>query len=164
MTALYLLTAEYRDAATKLAELDLDAQTVADTLESLGGDLELKAQNVALMARSLDADADAMLAWAKQATERAKAVQARADSLRDYLARCLDAAGIQKIDGPGVRIGWRASTAVDVFQPELLPAEYMRQKPPPAPEPDKAAIGAALKAGQDVPGARLDQRRSLQIK
>lgn len=164
MTALYLLADEYRAAARTLAELDLDEQTVADTLESLSGDLDTKAQNVALMARSFDADAAAIAEWAKQATARAKAVQARADHLREYLARCLDGAGIEKVEGPGVRITWRKSTAVSVFEPALIPAEFMRQKPPPEPEPDKTAISAALKEGRDVPGAVLEHRRSLQIK
>jgi hypothetical protein len=31
----------------------------------------------------------------------------------------------------------------------------MRVKPPPPPEPDKAKIAEALKAGKIVPGARL---------
>ena len=60
MTALYEIAAEYRDAATKLAELDLDAQTVADTLEGLSGDLETKAQNVAFFVRNLEATAAAI--------------------------------------------------------------------------------------------------------
>ena len=48
MTALYLLAEEYRAAAEKLADLDLDEQTVADTLESLAGSVEVKATNVAM--------------------------------------------------------------------------------------------------------------------
>ena len=164
MTALYLLADEYRAAARALADLDIDEQTVSDTLESLSGDLEHKAQNVAMMARSFDADAAAIAEWAKQAVARAKAIQARADGLRDYLARCLEGAGIETIEGPGVRIGWRKSTAVNVFETALIPAEFMRQKPPPEPEPDKAAIGAALKEGREVPGAALEHRRNLQIK
>lgn len=37
--------------ASKLADLDLDEQTVADTLESLAGSVEVKATNVAAFAR-----------------------------------------------------------------------------------------------------------------
>lgn len=37
MTALYLIAAEYRNAAEQLANLDLDPQTVADTLEGMSG-------------------------------------------------------------------------------------------------------------------------------
>ena len=164
MTALYVIANEYRDAANKLAELDLDPQTVADTLESLSGDLEVKAQNVALMVRCFEADAAACKQWAKEATERAKAIEARADRMREYLASNLEACGIEKVAGPGVSISFRASSAVVIDAEDLLPVDFMRVKPAPAPEPDKTAIAAAIKAGQEVPGAHIEHRRSIQIK
>lgn len=163
MTALYLLAGEYKQAAEQLANLDLPPEVVRDTLEGLGGDLEHKAQNVAMMVRSLEADAAAVKQWAKDAAERAKAIEARADSMRDYLANNLAACGIEKIEGPGVRIAWRKSSAVVVDEPGLIPAEFMRTPEPPPPAPDKKAIGDAIKAGQEVPGAHIEQRRNLQI-
>lgn len=164
MTALYLLADEYRADLAKLADLDLDPQTLADTLESLGGELQTKAQNVALFVRGLEAEAAAVKQWAKDATDRAKALEARAERIRDYLAASLESCGIEKVEGPGVSIGWRKSSAVVIDCPELLPAEFTRQKPPPPLEPDKAAIAAAIKAGNEVPGAHVEQRRSLQIR
>ena len=62
MSAFHLLAVEYRTAALTLADLDLDAQTVADTLESMSGDLEVKAGSLAyvghaaLTDRLLDTD------------------------------------------------------------------------------------------------------------
>ena len=44
MTALFELAAEYRAISDKLHDLDLDDQTIADTLESLNGDIQEKAQ------------------------------------------------------------------------------------------------------------------------
>ena len=164
MSTLFALTTEYRDAAMKLAELDMDAETVADTLESLSGELETKAQGVAHMVRSLEADAAAVKQWSKDAAERAKAIENRAESLRDYLARCMEACGIEKISGPGVELSFRKSSAVVVDGADLIPAEFMRTKPAPEPEPDKPAIAAALKSGKEVPGAHLERRKSLQIR
>lgn len=163
MTALYLLAGEYKQAAEQLANLDLPPEVVRDTLEGLSGDLEHKAQNVAMMVRSLEADAAAVKQWAKDAADRAKAIEARADSMRDYLASNLAACGIEKIEGPGVRITWRKSSAVVVDEPGLIPAEFMRSPEPPPPAPDKKAIADAIKAGKEVPGAHVEQRRNLQI-
>lgn len=162
--SLFEITGDYKAAAEKLADLDLDEQTVADTLESLSGELEVKAQAVAAFARNLDVTAEAIKAFEKQQKERREAIERRAERLRAYLAHCLQAAGVKKVSGPGIDIGFRKSTAVVINEPGLLPAEYMRQKPPPAPEPDKVAIGAALKAGTEVPGAHLDTREHLQIR
>lgn len=164
MTALYLIAQEYRFTAAVLADMDIDPQTAADTLEALAGELETKAQAVAFVARSLDADAAAVKQWAKDAVERAKAMEARAESLREYLSRQLQACGVTKVAGPGITIGFRASSDVVIDEPGLIPAEFMKQPDPPPPAPSKTLIGEALKAGREVPGAHLEQRQNLQIK
>jgi hypothetical protein len=164
MTALYVIANEYRAAAEKLAELDLDAQTIADTLESLSGDLEQKAQNVAFVVRNLEVTAQAIKAFEDQQRERRKAIENRADGLRDYLQRCMEATGIERIEGPGILLSFRKSSAVVIDGVDLIPAEFMRAPEPKPAEPDKTAIAAALKAGTEVPGAHIEKRRLLQIK
>ncbi len=164
MTTLFAIATQYQDAARKLADLDLDAQTIADTLEGMAGELETKAQSVAYVVRSLEADAAAVAQWAKDANARAKALELRAESLREFLAATLQACGIQKVEGPGVVLSFRKSTAVVIDEPGLIPAEFMKQPDPPPPAPSKSLIGDALKAGKTVPGAHLDTRMNLQIK
>jgi hypothetical protein len=164
MTALYVIAREYQDAARTLANLELDPQTVADTLESMSGDLEVKSQNVAMMVRTLEADAAAVAAWAQGALERAKAIELRAEALREYLKRNLEACGITKVEGPGVAISFRKSSAVVIDDEAQIPAEFMVAKPPPPPLPSKTLIGNAIKAGKEVPGARMETRTNLQIK
>lgn len=164
MTSLFLIGAEYRDAAERLADLDLPPEVVADTLEGLSGELEVKAQAVGHMIRRLEADAAAIKQWAQTANDRAKAVQARADSLLCYLSANLGACGIQRVEGPGIAISWRRSSAVVIDEPGLIPAEFMRQPEPPPPAPDKRAIGDAIKAGAEVPGAHIETRSNLQIR
>lgn len=46
MTALYEIAADYRADLAALADLDLDPQTVADTLEGMQGDLQAKLRAV----------------------------------------------------------------------------------------------------------------------
>jgi hypothetical protein len=164
MSTLYAIATEYREAALKLADLDMPPEVVADTLESIGGEIETKAQAVAYMVRSIEADAAAIKQWAQDAAERAKATQARADALRDYLKRNLEACGISKVEGPGVSIGFRKSSAVQIDEPGLVPVEFMRYQEPPPPSPDKQAIAAALKSGMAVPGAHIETRHNLTIK
>lgn len=164
MTALYVLAQEYRATADQLANLELDEQTIADTLEGMAGDLEVKAQNVAFMVRNLEVAADAIKAHREHQKEREDAIRRRADSMRAYLARCMEACGIEKIEGPGIALSFRKSSAVVINEPGLIPPQFMRVKPAPPPEPDKTAISAAIKVGEEVPGAHIESRRSLQIK
>lgn len=163
MTALYVIAKDYRDAAHKLADLDLDPQTVADTLEGLSGELEVKAQSVAYMVRNLEVTAAAIKQHEMEQAARRKAIENRAESLRAYLANCMESTGIEKIEGPGVKLSFRKSSAVVIDGADLIPAEYMRQPETPPPSPDKKAIGDAIKAGVEVPGAHVESRRSLQI-
>lgn len=163
MTALFLIVDQYRAAALALADLDLPPEVVADTLESLSGELEVKAQSVAFMARSIEAEAEAMKDWARKANDRAGAALARAESLREYIARCMQATGVLKIEGPGIRLGFRRSSAVVIDDAGMIPAEFMRHLPAPPPAPDKKAIADAFKAGRDVTGVHIESRQSLQI-
>lgn len=164
MTSLIVLAQEYRATAAKLEDLDLDEQTVADTLEGMAGELEVKAQAVGFMVRSIEADAAAVKQWAKDAADRAKSLENRAEALRDYLARNMEACGIEKIEGPGIALSFRKSSAVVIDEPGLIPAAYMRTPEPPPPAPDKKLIADAIKDGTKVPGAHIEQRRSLQVK
>ncbi len=165
MTALYLLAEEYRAAAEKLADLDLDEQTVADTLESLAGSVEVKATNVAMFARNLEALAEQIDDAERAMAARRKAIARRAANVRAYLMRCMQATGIKKIEAPAFRIALRDNpAAVDVFDAAQVPAEFMRQPEPPPPSPDKSAIKEAIKSGADVPGCRLVTSQRVEIK
>ena len=161
--ALFQLVAEYRAAGEVLAELDIDPQTLADTLESLSGDLESKAQAVAYVSMNLSATANAIRVHAKSQLMRADAIEARCHSLREYLARCMQGAGLLKIEGPGVKLSFCKSSAVVIDGADLIPVEFMRQAEVPPPAPDKAAIKAAITAGREIPGAHIEVRQSLQI-
>ena len=57
-----------------------------------------------------------------------------------------------------------ALSAVDVFEPGLVPADYMKDPPPPPPEIDRKLVMQALKEGFDVPGCRLTQGERVEIK
>lgn len=165
MTALYDIAREYRDTAAKLADLDLDEQTLADTLESMAGDLEAKATNTAFVIRNIETAAAAMKEAEAQMAARRKAAENRAARIKDYLLANLIVAGVQKVECPYFKLSVRDNPpAVEIYEPGLIPAEYMKQKPPPPPEPDKTAIKDAIKAGQDVPGAKITQGKRLEIR
>ena len=71
----------------------------------------------------------------------------------------------QPLESHRVKCSWRKSTAVALddsfikWASEQSP-ELLRYK---TPEPDKKAITAALKGGQKIPGARLEDRMNLTI-
>lgn len=163
-TPLWQVAERYRADAAKLQALDLDEQTLQDTLEGMSGEVEERAQAVAHVARGMHAEAEAIKLWIKQAQERVKAVEARRERLESYLSEHLNACGITKVTGPGIAISFRKSTSVEILDEAQIPREYMVRKPPPAPEVSKSLLSDALKKGVDVPGARLVERQNIQIK
>ena len=165
LPTLYELAAEYREGMAKLQDLDLPAEVIADTLEGMSGDLEAKATNVAMFVRNLDSLADNIKAAEATMTARRKAIEARAEHVREYLLNNMLACQISKIESPYFTLAIRSNPPkVVIDDPEMVPDEYWRQPAIPSPELDKKAIAAALKAGDNVPGCRTEQGQSLSIK
>jgi hypothetical protein len=165
MTALYEIAHQYRADADKLADMDLDEQTLADTLDSLSGDLEVKATNTAMLVRNIEASAAAIKEAEAAMAARRKALENRAARIRDYLLANMMVAGVQKIECPYFKLAVRENPpAVEIYEPGLIPATFMKQPETPPPAPNKAEIAAALKAGQDIPGCKLTRGTRLEIK
>ena len=161
---LYQLSAQYQHDAAKLADLDLDEQTLADTLESMSGDLEVKATNTIMVARNLRATAAAIKEAEAQMATRRKAMEARADALDLRVFTTMQATGISRIESPYFVLSIASNPpSVDVFESLQVPSKYWRVIPETC-APDKALIKEALKSGVDVPGARLTQGQRLVIK
>lgn len=165
MTALYVLAGEYRAAAEKLADLELDEQTIADTLDSLSGELEVKATSTAMVVRNLESAAASIKEAEQAMAARRRAIEARAERLTAYLLHNMQLAGISKIESPHFALAIKNNPpSVAINEPGLIPAEFMRQPEPPPPSPDKKAIAEAIKAGKEVPGAHLVRGVRLDIR
>ena len=163
---LYEIAEQHKQDLEALANLDLPAEVVADTLEGLGGELQTKAQNVALFIKNLDAYEIAIQYEIDRLTAKREKLDARVEHLCQYLKTCVEHAGVTKIETPLVNLTIKPNPpSVEVFQEALLPQKYYYQPPAPGPRPDKNAIKAAIKEGKDVPGARLETGKTrLEIK
>lgn len=168
MTALFNLANQYLALAEQLADGDFDAATIADTIEASGitDELATKAQGIEYVARGAEAHnlaIDAEIA-------RLQALKAQrmkvAAGLRGYLLDNMQRMQIERIDCPMFSISIRKNPpSVDIYDPLSLPAQYMvlPEPKPPIAAPDKKAIAAAIKAGAEIPGAKLVQGLRLSI-
>jgi hypothetical protein len=165
---LYELVGQYRSLEALESSDDLPPEVIRDTLDGLEGQLQEKATNVALFVRNLESVADAIDEAAATMQARGTRLRARAQSLQQYLLFNLQAAGISKVESPFFTLTVKKNPPTVVIDSEnLIPAKFMRTPeppPPPKPAPDKKAIGDAIKAGEEVPGAHAEQRERLEIK
>lgn len=162
---LYQISDQYLADIRKLEELDLDDQTFADTLESLSGDLEQKATNVAMFIRNIEANAEAIKQAEKAMYERRKAYESKIDRIKSYLLENMIKTGIVKIESPHFVLSVRKNPpSAEVLMADQIPDEYFDIPEPPPPVLNKKRLSEDLKAGVVIEGARLTQGNSLQIK
>lgn len=165
LPALYEIAAEYRQAVAQLADLDLPPEVVTDTLESLTGDLQAKSQNVAMFVLSLESTAAAIKKAEADMAARRKAIENRAERVREYLKTHMEACGISKIECPWFKLAIRQNPAsVVIDDAGLIPSNLYVYPDPPAPYPDKKAIKDEIEANGPISGAHLERKTRLEIK
>lgn len=160
---LYECVAEYRQQLDALAELDLDAQTYADTLDGMQGALQDKLRAVIAYSLDLEIEATGAASASRRMKERAESIENRVKWLREYALRAMEATGLGEIstDEWAAKVA-KKPPAVVIADGIELPAEYVRTTV--KTEPDKAALKAALAAGAVVPGVSLVAGHRLALK
>lgn len=164
MTALYDLRNQYLAVAEMGDDPGMDAQTIADTLEGIEGEIEAKAQALLQVVANLEGDTGAIDNEIKRLQGRKKAIENRTNRLRSYLKENMEATGIDKISCPLFAITLcRPKPKLIITDEQSIPAEYVEVVE--VRKPDRKALLAALKAGKDIPGCAVGKSaRSLLIK
>ncbi len=162
------LNADYQQLQSQAASIDPSDKTavaaIHDTLDGLDGQIQAQAAEILNLANDADGSIAALDAEIKRLQERRRVAKDRADGLRQFLKDGMAASGISKIECPLFSITLaKPRDQVEIFDADALPDELVDVKTTFV--PDKKAILEALKAGEDVPGARLvDGARNLIIK
>ena len=129
------------------------------TLRQIEDERDVKALNIACLIKNFRADAEAIKAEKQRLAKRQQATERAVERLVHYLGDFIEP-GIKLKNGRAA-IGWRRSESVVLsVDPDDLPEAYVRIKR----EADLQRIKIDLKAGDDVPGAVLEERQNIQIR
>lgn len=159
MPTMYELTNDYQ-ALLDAAE-DVDSDLLADTLESIHGAIETKAMGYASVIKELEYDAENLSKEIKRLSDRKAVFENNAKRIKQRLQRQMELIGMNKVKGKRFTVSIRNNAPHAVITDEnKLPAYLLRV----IREPDKKAILTALKSSKEVPGAELEQSKSLQIR
>lgn len=108
---------------------DIDAQTLADTLEGIEGMIEDKFDATMSVIKDFEAKQEACKKEATRLTERAKHWQRQAGSLRQYLLECLQASGRKQFKSTlhtySVKKG---SVSLKIVDEDLIPDEFVESR------------------------------------
>lgn len=157
---LYNLTVRAKRLYEMLQDEDIDEQTVNDTLEAMEADEKL--ESCAMLIRQLKADETALKDEKEWIEKKRSKISKDIDRFNEELRRFMEVS-----DQKSVKVGIFNISIVknppktEIVNDELLDKQYFVPQPP---KIDKAAIRAALLAGEEVPGAVLMTSTGVRIK
>lgn len=162
---LYELTNDYQNLLEMAEDPDIDPVVLADTMEAIEGEIEIKADGYARIIRQMEADAAALKAEADRITNRRRVIENNIRTMKNRLEDAMIATGKVKFKTELFSFGIQKNPArvvLDEQYIENLPAEYLIAQDP---KVDTAKIKEDLKAGKDLQGiAHLEQDSSLRIR
>ncbi|MDD5084167.1 MAG: siphovirus Gp157 family protein [Candidatus Moranbacteria bacterium] len=160
MNNLYELAAQYQRAFLELSEMeDIDPQALSDTLESLSGDIEMKAKNIARYFQNLDAEERMIKEAEEKMRKRREAIKNKSERLKDYLKENMLACAISKISCPEFEVSLRKTSGRVIIDDEaLIPDAFTEIRE------SKFINKLAIKVAGDVPGAHIENGWALVIK
>lgn len=164
---LYELTNDYLAFMQAVENGDIPEEAIADTLEAITAGIEDKADSIACMLKTLDAECAAIKAEEARLAERRKAKENTAERMKRYLSETLQSAGIDKVETARNRITFRKSETVEIADDAFI--EWAQKNRDDlltysAPKANKTEIKKALKSGAEIVGAELRINQNIQIK
>lgn len=164
---LYELTGEYRrlyELADELEGQDFE-ETIRDTMESLDGELEDKAEAYGMVIKNLEADLDAIKSEEKRLADRKRSIQNNVVTMKKRLQDAMVLANKPKFKTALFSFGIQKNpkkVVMDETDIGRIPLEYLSIQMPVI---NKGAIKDALTAGVDLSGiAHFEQDESLRIR
>ena len=85
MPTMYELTADYKTVLEMMYDTEIDPQAIADTLESITAEIEVKAENTAIIINELSAEAAKIKAEEQRLNARRKVYENRVANLKQGL-------------------------------------------------------------------------------
>ena len=162
MSTLYELTEAYQELLSMALDPDTDPEALADTMEAIDGEIEVKADGYAKVMKELKAIADARKAEAKRLLDGAKSVEANIDRMKSALETAMRATGKVKFKTTLFSFGIQKNVpSVSILDESKIPEQFLI---PQSPKIDKRAIMAALKDGEHYEWAEVVQTESLRIR
>ena len=140
-----------------------------DTLTSIEGEFNEKAENVAVYIKNLNAEIKAVKAEEKALKARRLSIEGQAKRMTDYLLRSMRAIGVKTIDMPRARMTLKLNPESVVIDNEGALIHWAMEHDDSLlkysePEIKKNDVKSLLRMGQQIPYAHLERKESVTIK
>jgi hypothetical protein len=163
---------------SSLYQISTEMDQLLEEVTAAEGELtpELEAK-IAQVNQDLVEKTDGVVAWVNSQEDLIELAKKRISELGEFISRtnnklqkidsyvdaCLKRAGTNKIEGKLYSISKRKPVqVVTIVDETLIPMDFIKI-PEPKPAVQKTEIAKALKAGQEVPGAILEESKNISI-
>ena len=159
---LYELTDEYRQLLAIAEDPDADPEALADTMEGLTGEIEVKAEGYAVVIGELETEEAKFRKEAERLLRHADSLKANTRRMRENLMNAMVAMDKKKFTTEHYKFSVVGNGGVRPMKiTGDVPDRFMMVKT----EPDMKAIRESLEDGFDLPFAHLEERgKHLSIK
>lgn len=162
MPTMYELTADFSAVLAMAMDPEIDADAINDTLEAIGCEIEVKAENTAIIISELEAEAAKIKVEETRLAERRKTYENHAARLKDGLYNAMKTTGKEKFKTTLYSFNIQKNPVKLVIDNESkIPKKYFVPQPA---KLDAAKLKEDLKAGAVRKYAHLEQGESLRIK
>lgn len=159
---LYELTSDFKNVLEMAQDPDIDVQAIKDTLEAIGGEIEIKADGYAKVIRELSADVDALTAEINRLTARKSAIVKKIDTMKSMLTCAMNSTGKTKFKTDLFSFNVQKNPpSVIVDDVDKIPTQFLI---PQEPKVDKKGIGDLIKSGKECDFAHLEQTEGVRIR
>lgn len=149
-------------AFQEVQNMELDPEVMQDTLDSIEGAIENKAENIAKLIRNLESDVTAYKEEEDRLKTKRQATENKVKWLKTYLEDNMKLTGKTKFKSGMFNFSIQKNPAsVNITDEKAIPEEFLIQQPP---KVDKTSLKEILKRGIEVPGAELKQTEGLRIR
>lgn len=159
LPSLYQLTDDF----SQLIDADGEDEISMALLDLLSSEIEAKGESICKFVKVLETTAAQFKDEEKRIAERRKALENKAQRVREYMRDRLLSANIDKLAAGTFKISISTVGSCVVDDPAKLPAKFLTVIPEQY-QPDKNAIKAAIKNGEAVPGAHIEANYSMTIR
>lgn len=162
MSKLYELTGQYNQLWDMVND-EADLEVLQDTMEGLEGEISDKAEGIAKLMKSIEADENGIKAEEERLYARRKALENRRTSIKGYLESQLIGTGIDKVKGTMFTVSIQNNPPSVKLASENW-TDYSEKYHKVVHSIDKKAIMEDLKSGVTIEGAELQQTKSLRVR
>lgn len=155
MQTLFAITSEYEYLLQLMEDPDTDSEVLADTLESVQGEMEVKMEAYGVVLKELESEKTKWEVERQRADSYVKSIDSNITRMKTAIMDAIRATGDSKFKTDHFKFSIARNGGL---QPLKITGEVSDSFMVLKPEPDMKAIRTALEEGFELPFAHLEER------